>query len=390
MDILHVVASVDEEAAGPSVSAPRLGEAQARAGARVALSTLAPADGVIRADATSLPHVRHPAAFARAPVIARLRLSPAMRADLLARAERGLDIVHGHGLWLMPNVYPAAAAASGACVVYSPRGMLGADALKFSAGRKRLFWLAAQRRAVAAASLLHATSEAEVDDIRAFGLDHPVVVAPNGVDVPPSAPPPEAAPPDAERTVLSLGRVHPKKGLDRLVAAWARVEAAAPGWRLRIVGPSELDHASALRALAGALGCARVSVEGPVFGADKLAAYRGADVFALPTLHENFAMTVAEALAAGTPVISTKGAPWAGLEREGCGLWIDHGPEAMAAALARLMGLPRATLAEMGARGRAWMVRDFSWECVAKPVLEAYAWARAGARGPTPASVQRG
>ena len=54
-------------------------------------------------------------------------------------------------------------------------------------------------------------------------------------------------------------------------------------------------------------------------------AYAAADLFILPTLDDNFAMTVAEALAHGTPVISTKGAPWQDLETHGCGWWIDHG-----------------------------------------------------------------
>src|SRR5262249_61773259 len=98
-----------------------------------------------------------------------------------------------------------------------------------------------------------------------------------------------------------------------------------PEWRLRIVGPDELGHASELAALAAELKTERVSIEDSLKGDAKTAAYRSADFFVLPTLNENFAITVAEALAAGTPVIATKGAPWHGLASKGCGWWVDHG-----------------------------------------------------------------
>src|SRR5437762_2271634 len=83
----------------------------------------------------------------------------------------------------------------------------------------------------------------------------------------------------------------------------------------------------------------------------KIATYRDADLFVLPTLNENFAVTVAEALAAGTPVIATKGAPWHGLEREECGWWIDHGVEPLAATLTNAMALEPGALQAMGAKG---------------------------------------
>ena len=173
---------------------------------------------------------------------------------------------------------------------------------------------------------------------------------------------------------MSLGRIHPKKGLDRLVRAWAKVEAAHPEWRLRIVGPDELGHAGELAALAAELKTQRVSIEDSVAGDAKTAAYREADLFVLPTLNENFAITVAEALAAGTPVIATKGAPWRGLQSEGCGWWIDHGVEPLAAALANAMAMRREALQAMGAKGRAWMARDFSWDRVAHDMLDVYRW----------------
>src|SRR6202035_1321655 len=146
---------------------------------------------------------------------------------------------------------------------------------------------------------------------------NPVTIIPNGIDLPEIRALPR--PQGKERTVLSLGRVHPKKGLDRLIRAWASIETSHPEWRLRIIGPAEIGHDEELRALADSLTARRISVEPPVFGAAKLDAYRNADLFVLLTLNENFAMTVAEALAAEVPVISTKGAPWASLESERSG-----------------------------------------------------------------------
>jgi glycosyltransferase involved in cell wall biosynthesis len=382
MRVVHVVASIDDEAAGPSVSAPRLAEAQARAGAQASLSTVA---GWKKGHASqiSVPHTRYEPSFPDVPVLRNLAASHAMRQALLDQAHSA-DVLHTHGLWLMPNVYPAAAAKRrGATFVISPRGMLAGAALRFSATKKHIFWALAQKRAAESAALFHATSEQEALDIRAMGLTAPIVVAANGVDLPDL---PEAAPPDASlRTILYLGRVHPKKGLEHLMRAWAEVEASAAAWRLRIVGPSELGHADDLRVLAAQLGIQRIVIEGPLYGAEKTAAYRDASLFVLPSLNENFAMTVAESLAAGTPVISTRGAPWAGLERERCGWWVDCGPAALAEALRLAVSLPGEMLAAMGARGRAWMARDFSWDRTARVVLDAYMWVKGD--GPKPSAI---
>lgn len=373
MRVIQIVSSVDDEAAGPSYSAPRLAAAVARAGAEVELFTLgqrarAIGDGVV--------HKVFPQSLAGLPILGQLKLSAAMNQALKAAAP-GAQILHTHGLWLAANLYPAwTARAAGKALVISPRGMLGGPALRFSAGRKRLMWALAQGAAARGAALLHATSEQELDDIRAMGLTGPVAVIANGIDVPPLERPASGP----ERTVLALGRIHPKKGLDRLLRAWARLDA--PGWRLRIVGPSEGGHAEELEALARSLTLTGVSIERPVFGEAKLAAYRAADLFVLSTLNENFAMTVAEALAAGTPVISTKGAPWAGLEREGCGWWVDHGEEALAAALCLAMARRPAELAKMGRRGWNWMQRDFSWDRIGGEMLAAYLWVLAGGDRP--------
>ena len=83
-----------------------------------------------------------------------------------------------------------------------------------------------------------------------------------------------------------------------------------------------------------------------------------------------------------TPVLSAKAAPWSGLESEGCGWWVDNDVEALAVALAHAMSVPRETLTSMGAKGRAWMEREFSWCRVATEMLKVYEWLIVGGKAP--------
>jgi glycosyltransferase involved in cell wall biosynthesis len=380
--VAHVVASLDPVHGGPSHSVPRLCRALEDAGARARLfSVEAPGEAPPAADNVEAVFA---ADMTGVPVLGRLRCSVALARRLRAIAPE-LDIVHGHGLWLMPNVQPAAVARrAGIPVVVSPRGMFGPEALAYSRWKKRLSWSLLQRRAVHGAACIHATSEQEYREVRAFGLRNPIALVANGVDVPDQLPQPRRA--EARRQVLSLGRLHPKKGLDRLLRAWARIEAGHPQWRLRLIGPDPDGYGTVLRALADDLGIAHVTIEPPLAGEARLVAYHDAGLFVLPTLNDNFASTVAESLAAGTPVIASTGSPWSGLEANGCGWWVEPSVDSLAEALGRAMALAPARLAAMGARGRAWMTRDFSWRQAGQEMLTVYRWLRDG--GAPPACVR--
>lgn len=364
--IAHVIASIERPEAGPSYSVRGLASAQAAAGADVSLLSL----GSEAPSETAYRDIRFGTDFSFLPVLRRLHFSSAMHDHLL----RGRwDVVHNHGLWLMPNLYAAwAAERIGARLVTAPRGMLSAVALGFSPRRKRAFDLLFQRRALERVDMFHATSESEYAEIRAQGLRQPVAIVPNGVAL--AGPEQIGCGSAAPSTVLSLGRIHPKKGLDQLIRAWARIEAELPGWRLVIRGPDEGGHARDLAVLIRELGLARAEIAPAVFGEEKTRVLASAEIFVLPTRSENFAMTVAESLAAGTPVISTKGAPWSGLDRHGCGWWVDHGVESLASALLAATALTREKRSAMGQNGRLWMERDFSWESVGARMLHAYVW----------------
>src|SRR5581483_7964249 len=213
---LHVIAGLDAADGGPSYSVPALCRSLARYGADIRLFSVGGRDLWLGDDSVSeYSERRFVQNCRRVPIAQKLRWSAELGAAL-KRAGPDLDIIHNHGVWLMPNVQAGRAAIrSGLPLVVSPRGMFGTAALQFSRNLKRVFWAVAQGPAIRGAACLHATSEQEYKEIRAFGLSNPVAVIPNGIDVTDQGPMPREG--RKERVVLSLGRLHPKKGLDGLV-----------------------------------------------------------------------------------------------------------------------------------------------------------------------------
>jgi glycosyltransferase involved in cell wall biosynthesis len=291
----------------------------------------------------------------------------------LAEKARHVDVVHNHSLWSMVNVAAGwVVPGKRAKLVVSPRGTLSTWALSRSNRMKRLLW-PLQRRVLAKADLIHATSKAELADIRALGFTAPVAVIPNGIDLPDLKAEMAFGSPIL-RTLLFLGRIHPTKCVDRLLQVWKTLQDHHAGWQLMIVGGGDPKYVDRIVALAASLGLKRVEFVGPLYGAEKTRAYRAAELFALPSHSENFGMAVAEALAHGCPAIVSKGAPWAGLEVEGCGWWVKHDVESLTQTLDTAMSQPAARLACMGRKGRDWMERDFAWKSVAQRMDAAYHW----------------
>jgi len=374
----HVIAGIGNLAAGPSHSVPAMCNELAALGHHVELHVIDDGGATVRNDARYELH-----AYPGWPVARRLGISPAMHRGL-AQAARRLDLMHWHGLWMLPNVYPALAARGTNCkLVASPRGTLEGAALDRSARLKRLVWRALQGPAVARAAMLHATSEGELGSIRALGLSQPVAMVENGIYLPAEALVSSArAARGARRTLLYLGRVHPIKGLDAVVRARACLEPHFPDWDLKIVGPDAASHQKELQALASTLGCLRVSFGPPQFGDIRDRTLAAADLYVLASHSENFALSVAEALAAGLPVVCSRGAPWSGIESHGCGAWVPNTPEELERALRSQMSQSRSVLTHAGDRGRAWMHASFSWAGKARQLSESYAWALSSALPP--------
>ena len=373
--VLHTIASLHVKHGGPSRSVTSLCDALAGCNADVLL--IAARDG----EKSEIVSPHNP----------RVRQAWYDRGSIPAywsrrRAIRGLKgnhrILHDHGLWLPTNV-ASAVVARRAHVPYivSIRGMLASPAMLNSGGRKHIAWRVYQRRILDNASLLHATAETELDSIRRLGLRVPVAVIPNGVTLPELKA--NRGPAD-RRTALFLSRIHPIKGLPLLLDAWHRI--APVNWKLVIAGPSEEGHLEDLTRQVARLGLnGSVSFRGAISDAEKWGLYTSSDLFILPTHSENFGIVVAEAMAAGLPVITTIGAPWSVLSEHDCGWWTDITTDAIASALKEATSLPPEQLSEMGRRGAKYVQDNLSWDTIARQMLEVYEWVLFG--GSVPSTV---
>jgi glycosyltransferase involved in cell wall biosynthesis len=373
--VIQVVSGLEIADGGPSYSIPRLHRALRQAGIedRVFADQVPGEAAANNADEGVVTLDRQ---FGRIPLLRKLHISAAMERQLLDPVER-IDLVHSHGLWRFPNIYAGQSARRRQIPhMVSPRGMLSTVALGFSRLSKRLFWAAGQGAIVREAACVHATSPTEYEEIRAFGIPRPIAILPNGVDMPPPRRATRSAVLIGERrrTLLYFGRIHPQKGLDFLLAAWATVAPRFPSWSLRIVGPGERGHVAELKRQIAAMGLPRAVLDVPVYGDAKWEVYRSADLFALPTLNENFGLTVVESLACRRPVIVTKGAPWSGVVDNRCGWWINTGKDALTGALRIALATPDVELDAMGQRGEAWVREAFSWDSIGRQMADVYRW----------------
>jgi glycosyltransferase involved in cell wall biosynthesis len=227
---------------------------------------------------------------------------------------------------------------------------------------------------------IHATAEAEAIDVRRSLGDLPIVVVPNGIDAAEFATlPPNSGvwirnlaslKPEDGPLIGCLGRIHPKKGLERLVRAlprlarrWGRVHAL-------LAGPDDGTEQARLTRVAAELGVGdRLHFLGAMYGPERISFLAGLDVFVLPSFDENFANAIAEALAAGTPAVASRQCPWPELETRRCGRWIEAEPDAVAAAVESIVLGDRA---EMGRRGREFVLAERTMALAAERMRRLY------------------
>jgi poly(glycerol-phosphate) alpha-glucosyltransferase len=261
--------------------------------------------------------------------------------------------------------------------------MLDPWALRHSGWKKSLAGALWENSNLSAAACLHALNQPEADAIRAYGLTNPVAVIRNGIDLPEgkSPPPPEWWP--DKRVLLFLGRIHAKKGVVELVEAFARVRAKAPdvadAWSLVIAGWDDGGHKAELAAAISRSGLeGHVLLPGPLYGAEKEAAFASAEAFVLPSYSEGLPMSVLEAWAWMLPVLITDACNLADGFAVGAAIRIENDPAALAATLGETLLSSPAELAAIGARGYEHVAAHYAWPGIANAHEAVYRWMVAG------------
>ena len=381
MKVVQVVPTIGDESSGPSYSVPGLCRGLVENGCDVSLHF----GGRIPSREFPFPIHAYQVKCFPYPRIGR---SPEMLMGL-KEACKEADIIHNNSFWMFPNVYPARAKMWTKCkLVNAPRGTFAEWSLKHHWLQKKLFgWFGGQHAAMAATDMWHATCEKEYEEIRALGYRQPVTIVPIGMDLPELDSIVEKQKgrevEGAYRKVVFFGRLHKVKAIDNLILAWEKicsqsspsssVSSLFQNWELVIAGPAG-GVSRELEALVADRNIPRVSFVGEIKGNAKYEFLSAADIYVLPSLTENFGVTVAEALACGTPVIASQGTPWQGLEREKAGRWIPIGVEPLVDALKDMMAMSYDERITMGKQGREWVTRDFSWKGLGAKMKMAYEW----------------
>lgn len=282
------------------------------------------------------------------------------------------DIYHTNSCWEPLSSYGMLWAKCRGCkTLYTLHGMMAPLIMRrHYYTRKWPALMLYQQRALQQTDCVVATSQQECNDFLALGYNSSVAIIPNAIRLDGVAMRTSWA---STHTILYLSRIHPVKGLEMLLEALTLIKNHLAGYRVIVAGGGEPHYITTLKAKATQMGVAdKVDFVGEVCGARKWDLFRSADFFVLPTHTENFGMVIAEALAVGTPVITTQGAPWQCVEECGCGRWMSMGAENLALGLVEMMRKTSKERQAMGLRGRQMIEERFSANRVAERMYQQY------------------
>ncbi|MDM0114286.1 glycosyltransferase [Variovorax sp. J22R133] len=376
MRFLHLIASVDPTGGGPIEGARHLHRS---------LVELGHTGEFVSLDADDAPWVQDfpTTLHALGPAKGRFGYSPALLPWLQSNAENfdavivnGLWQYHGLAAWRARNDSPTP-------YFVFPHGMLDPwfkRRYPLKHLKKWLYWPWAEYRVLRDANAVLFTCEEERllarksfwlyrcnEAIVSFGTSAPTDDAQDSrrvfLDAYPEL--------QGKRLLLFLGRIHPKKGCDLLIEAFAKACRNTPDVHLVMAGPDQANWTRALQARAQQLGVAdRVTWTGMLAGQLKWGAFRASEAFCLPSHQENFGIAVAEALACKCPVlISDKVNIWREIEAGHAGYVETDSINGTVALLERWLATPAPQWAIMREAALRCFDRNFRMDNVARTLV---------------------
>ena len=302
----------------------------------------------------------------------------------LARALRRriceFDIVHVHAIWNFPTWWAMRTAdRAGVPYVVAPQGSLDAWALRQNQWGKKLYGSVTELPLLRRAAGFQALTEKEADQIRDFGIAVCSEVIPNGIGesllkLRRSPNPAYFGLPEDCRTLLFLSRVHPKKGLELVVAAAQHLCENQPELRVIVAGGDagsgylrEVEAECSRRGLSGMF-----VFLGEVEGGRKREILSSADAFILPSYSEGMPVAVLEALASGLPVVVSEECNLPEVGEHGAGYIVPFDASRIAEAIQELFAMSETERQQMGEQGTRLVDGSFTWPRIAGRTLDWY------------------
>lgn len=280
-----------------------------------------------------------------------------------------VDIYHIQGIWLYSGYITARYARKQGCpYLITLHGTLYPEALAKSSFKKKTSLFLYQRQQLQQAACIHATCQEEMEHYRALGFTNPVAIVPCPMKCDDKAEP--LYPKDVKR-IGYLGRIHPRKRVERLIEIWSRLNE--PG-ELLIMGEGDFVYMGFLKEEVKRLGLKKVCFEGFVTGEKKSGLLASLTCLVVPSDFENFGIITPEALLQEIPVIASTGSPWQDLCIHQCGWWVHNNVDTLTKAVQEALSLNENELQEMGKRGRQLVLDKYSVDVVSLQMKQLYTW----------------
>jgi glycosyltransferase involved in cell wall biosynthesis len=373
MNILHVIHDLLQSTGGPVTALMGMAEAQAALGHNVTILTT-------QLGKEEWPLLRGVAIHAYPCEFSGWRWSKGLARSLPGHVSKA-DIVHIHTVWEYPTWAASRVCRSlGVPYIIRPCGMLEQWSLSQNAIKKWLYLYAIGNSILRDATAIHFTSESERVNSNQVCAGCDEFVIPIGLN--PAAYEESLSESDfydrfpvlkGRKIVLFLGRLHYKKQPDVAIHAFGIACTGHPDACLVLAGPGEPEYVSQLKHLTQQLGIEqKVLFVGMLHEKAVREAYRAATLFVLPSLQENFGISVAEAMAAGCPVVvSDQVSLSSEVACANAGVVCPAEVEPTAEAIARLLGNSELRKT-MGANGRNLILEKFTWERIVSDLTDVY------------------
>lgn len=382
MRILIVIPSLDLEHGGPSEGVAHLARQFAQLDIEVDLVTTSTSiadrhnqvDLFVKPQSDKLRILMFPTTFS-----SRFRFSLPLTGWIFKNIKK-YDMVLTRSVFSYP-VLPTYWACQISKVPYvsTPHGMLEPWAMDQKKWKKSIYFFLFERPALKKAMAIHAVASQEAEHINSLDLKRPVFWIPNGIDTSKYTPlPPKDVFIDKfnlaghRTTILFMGRIDPKKGIDLLIHAISKIITTHKNIQLVIAGPDLTGYGTKIKRLSEELGCSHyVCFTGMIKNELKYSALATADIFILPSHSEGFSIAVLEAMAAGLPCIITRGCnfPEAGQRR--AAYITDDNEQSISEAILWTINHPLEAK-EMGRRARQWVLSEFDWLHTATSLIALY------------------